>query len=184
MELLNIVFSGNIHCGEALTSEIQEYGHHIYPLSSSSLPAGKIDLIITTNNHQDELQRLQKLSENVLVISSNKEIITDVDSLQKQEYLSLYFIQKEKTGYLCGSLIPDTRHSQRNNAEQLKDLICDVVVSLSRGILPDNISLPPCIGQKCYSAPPERLRALIVTLLQRLGDQTQGRCATDLCFVT
>lgn len=97
MELLNIVFSGDIHCGEALTSEIQEYGHHIYPLSSPRLPAEKIDLIITTNNHQEELQRLQKLSENVLVISSNKEIITDIDSLQKQEYLSLYFIQKEKS---------------------------------------------------------------------------------------
>ncbi|CAI1083592.1 Linear gramicidin synthase subunit D [Serratia quinivorans] len=184
MELLNIVFSGDIHCGETLTSEIKEYGHHIYPLSSSPLPAGKIDLIITTENHQDKLQRLQKLSENVLVISSNKEIITDIDSLQKQEYLSLYFVQKEKIGYLCGSLAPDAKHNQRNNATQLKDLICDIVVSLSRGIPPDNISLPPCIGQKYYSASPERLRALIVTLLQRLGDQTQGRCATDICFIT
>ncbi|WP_118988104.1 non-ribosomal peptide synthetase [Photorhabdus sp. CRCIA-P01] len=184
MELLNIGYIGDNASGKIITEEIRELGHEVILLTSINKLEKKLNLIITTENHASVIQALEKKTENLLFITSNKEIVKDLDTLQAQERLSLYFTSPSKSGYLCGYISREDHGAEDNYLEHLSNKITDIVVGLSRGEHPTIQDTPHHLDRKFYAEEPDCIRSLITLLLQRLGDQMQGMCASDLSHMT
>ena len=66
----------------------------------------------------------------------------------------------------------------------LQEKLVDIVVELSRGGLPHAQDTPYRLARKYYAESPTRMRELTALLMERLGDQMQGRCGSDLCHLT
>ncbi|HFZ1920915.1 TPA: amino acid adenylation domain-containing protein [Serratia marcescens] len=181
MELLHIGYFGDSACGKLLTDEIQEYGHQVSFISLERRPIEKFDLIITTENNAETIRRLQQQGKNLLTIVTNKKNISDIDTLQNQEHFSLYFSSAGQTAYLCDALSDMVAGAQ---LPLLQEKLVDIVVELSRGGLPHAQDTPYRLARKYYAESPTRMRELTALLMERLGDQMQGRCGSDLCHLT
>lgn len=66
----------------------------------------------------------------------------------------------------------------------LQEKLVDIVVELSRGGLPHAQDTPYRLARKYYAESPTRMRELTALLMERLGDQMQGRCGSDFCHLT
>ncbi|MCU1801013.1 amino acid adenylation domain-containing protein [Pectobacterium parvum] len=182
MEMLNIGFVSDLFLGESFFEDVMEYGHQVCFFSESSCVNTQFDFIVTTENYPHKIELLKGFSKNIILIASNKDIVSDSDFLEKAEFLFFYSITQEDSGCICKCVFNEKTDKSQYRIKWVRDQLTDITVEFSRGGVPDDFEISNLLDEKFFAETPERLGKLIPLLLRRFGDQTDGGSASDFAY--